>query len=96
MPKSLTQRFILAFVSSKIAESMEAHSRSWMVRCKCGHSRSIWDLGGIRWKAAGKPRIYGRCPQCNTRSWHTLARDLPTTPATPATPAEPTNPYRPD
>ena len=75
MAKSLTQRMILAFVSKKTAASMEEHSRQWLVRCNCGFARSIWELGGIRWKAVGKPRMYGRCPKCNTRSWHTVSRE---------------------
>lgn len=54
---------------------MEAESRSWMARCACGFARSIWELGGIRWKATGQPRQYLSCPQCGQRSWHTVTRD---------------------
>jgi hypothetical protein len=56
---------------------MEADSRSWELRCSCGFARSIWDLGGIRWKTVGQPRTYSfmKCPKCGSRSWHKLTRE---------------------
>ena len=56
---------------------MEADSRAWMMRCSCGFARSIWELGGIRWKANRKALTfsYMQCPQCGKRSWHKLTRD---------------------
>jgi hypothetical protein len=46
-----------------------------MVRCRsCGFARSIWDLGGIRWKAKGTKWTWGRCPNCGKRGWHTISR----------------------
>jgi hypothetical protein len=30
----------------------------------CGREASIWDLGGIRWKAAGAPRRRLNCSAC--------------------------------
>jgi DNA-directed RNA polymerase subunit RPC12/RpoP len=57
---------------------MEADSRQWMVRCPtCGFERSIWDLGGIRWKAAGNKRTFLRCPNCGHRGWHIVDRRDP-------------------
>jgi len=66
---------------------MEADSRSWMMRCSCGFARSIWELGGIRWKAAGQPRTFSfmKCPQCGKRSWHKLSRDVQATSVQPKT-----------
>lgn len=53
------------------AEDMEADSRRWAIRCpKCGFEQSYWDMGGIRWKAAGNQRTYMRCIRCGNRSWH--------------------------
>ena len=74
---SLFQRLFKAILPPRWAASMEADSRSWMVRCRCGFARSVWELGGIRWKAAGEPRWYRRCPQCGERSWHKVARERP-------------------
>ena len=57
------------------AESMEAESCAWLLRCQCGHSRSVWEFGGIRWLAKGKPRKYGHCPKCGQSSWMNLAKE---------------------
>ena len=51
-------------------EAMEAESRAWMVQCpKCGSERSVWDMGGIRYKAAGTSRWLKRCPSCGRLVW---------------------------
>jgi len=72
---SRTQRLVTRFVDAETAAAMEAHSRAWLVECpNCGHTRSIWDLGGIRYKATGNSRVFGRCPQCGKRSWHKLGK----------------------
>jgi hypothetical protein len=72
---SRTQRFITALVPRAWAESMERESRAWMARCPgCGHARSIWDLGGIRWKAAGNPRRFLTCAECGKPSWHIIEK----------------------
>lgn len=45
--------------------AMEAESREWIVHCpKCGHEVSVWDIGGIRYKAAGEPVWRRRCLGC--------------------------------
>jgi hypothetical protein len=50
---------------------MEAESRRWLVQCaRCGYEQSVWDWGGIRYKAAGTPRWYKKCPRCQRWSWH--------------------------
>ncbi len=65
------QRFLTSVFPRSWADDMEAESRRWMVRCSCGFERSLWDLGGIRWKAKGNsPRWYMRCAHCGQRSWH--------------------------
>lgn len=79
-----TQRLITRLVGPETAAAMEAHSRAWLVRCsKCGHERSIWELGGIRYRAVGEPRTLLRCPACGERGWHQIAKaaDFPTGPA---------------
>lgn len=71
------QKFFVAILPPRWAAAMEAESRSWMARCSCGFARSIWDMGGIRWGAAGQPRRYLSCPQCGQSSWHTISREPP-------------------
>jgi len=70
---SRTQRLITSLVPRAWAESMERESREWMARCpECGHTRSIWDLGGIRWKATGNPRRLLTCVGCGKSSRHVI------------------------
>jgi RNase P subunit RPR2 len=56
---------------SKMAD-FEAESRRWMVQCPaCGYEISIWELGGIRYKAKSKGKWYlRRCKQCGKIKWH--------------------------
>jgi DNA-directed RNA polymerase subunit RPC12/RpoP len=81
---SRTQRLLTWLAGPEGAAAMEAHSRAWVAECPaCGHRRSIWELGGIRYKAAGRPRIGLRCPQCGKWGWHRLSKtpDFPSAPA---------------
>ena len=76
MPPTLIQQIFLRLVPRRWAESMVAESRAWHARCPCGYSRSIWDLGGIRWRAAGNPKRKLNCPECGQQTWHTVAKDV--------------------
>ena len=63
----LLQRLFMAVLPASWGRSMQRDSQAWKMRCTtCGHLRSIWDAGGIRWKAysVGK-RMYLKCEQCN-------------------------------
>lgn len=68
------QKFFTTLLPKAWAESMEAESRQWKAHCPCGHSRAIWDLGGIRWKAYGEPRRLMTCPACQQRTWHVVRK----------------------
>jgi predicted RNA-binding Zn-ribbon protein involved in translation (DUF1610 family) len=71
---SVMQWLILSWMPKQWAESARADSMKWRYRCpKCGHTRSVWEIGGIRWKARGNSRTFFRCPQCGRRSWHTFS-----------------------
>lgn len=73
--RSFFQRLILAFVSDATARDMEAHSRAWKLVCSaCGGMTSIWDAGGVRWKAKGKSTTMTiiRCSTCGKRTTHRL------------------------
>ena len=72
---SFLQELLRAIVPRRWMDEMEAESRSWMLRCNtCGLERSVWETGGVRWKAAGRPSRWMRCPQCGRATWHTLHR----------------------
>lgn len=68
------QKFIKLITSKRTFEAMEAESRLWMVTCECGWSRSVWDMGGIRYKGGGNPRTLGKCPGCGEKKWFTLVK----------------------
>lgn len=67
------QKLVVAILPEKWAASMESESRTWIMRCSsCGLERSVWEAGGIRWKAAGTVRRYLFCPKCGVSRWHTI------------------------
>lgn len=69
------QKFFLAIFPASWGRSMESSSRSWVMRCKnCQFEKSVWEWGGIRWKAAGNPERKLLCPNCKQLGWHTIYR----------------------
>lgn len=70
---SLIQRLILSIVPRKLGEAMEKDSRLWFIRClTCGSEVSIWDIGGIRYRAAGESWTLRRCPKCSRIRCHKI------------------------
>ena len=61
---SWTQRFFRAIMPSRWFAAMEADSRMWRLDCECGYATSIWEMGGIRYKAIGNPWIAACCAKC--------------------------------
>jgi len=49
-------------------------TRLWLIECPCGHKRDLWDVGGVRYKAAGEPRNYCKCPKCDKGTWHKVRK----------------------
>jgi len=66
---SLVQNIVRAVTSEKTFREMEEESLRWKLTCKeCGFQTSIWEQGGIRYKASSiKKAMPGRCPQCGTK-----------------------------
>ena len=75
---SFVQRLVTRLMPGRAAE-IERESREWDVVCpKCGHKRSVWDVGGIRYKAASKgKRIGSTCPSCGARGMFEVVRHRP-------------------
>ncbi|MGH2829694.1 MAG: hypothetical protein ACRDJM_04355 [Actinomycetota bacterium] len=72
---SRMQRFVLGLMPRSKAAAAEAESRRWIMRClACDAERSVWDAGGIRYKAAGTPRRKMRCHSCGNVAWHEIRR----------------------
>jgi hypothetical protein len=74
---NFVQKLFTAILPRTWAESMEAESRTWMIQCPCGHEVSVWEAGGIRYKAAGNPRQLRRCPECGQRTRHRIYKKEP-------------------
>lgn len=63
--------FFLRLLGAEGAAAAEAESKAWLVTCpNCSFSRSVWEMGGVRYKAAGTSRRLLRCPQCGQTGWH--------------------------
>src|SRR3954453_962576 len=71
------QEILATLLPDAWAASLESESRAWRMRCPCGAETSIWDMGGIRWMAAGSPRRIGRCGQCGRDFVGALYRNEP-------------------
>jgi hypothetical protein len=71
----ILRNLILKFVSRETAKKMEAESRGWKLKCKCGHETDYWEIGGIRYKAASRgKKMLIRCPTCGL-TWHEVYYD---------------------
>jgi hypothetical protein len=65
------QNFIKTILPASRADSIEKESRAWMMRCeKCGFEQSVWEYGGVRWKAAGNPTRKMMCRHCRYLANH--------------------------
>ena len=67
--------FIMRFMSAETRQKAETESRAWIGTCKhYGAENSIWDVGGLRYGAAGKPTKLVRCPKCRKVGPHTFTK----------------------
>lgn len=70
------RNLFLKLMSPARRAAMEAESRAWKATCpNCGRKTSIWDLGGIRYKAAGQPLKGFRCAGCGKFGMHRVAKE---------------------
>lgn len=58
-------RSLISRLSPALMQRIERESRTWLVNCqKCHHETSVWDAGGMRYKALGPVWRLGRCANC--------------------------------
>ncbi|MEM7116829.1 MAG: hypothetical protein AAF614_30640 [Chloroflexota bacterium] len=70
---SKLQTFLARILPANLMADVEAESRSWRLACSCGHATSVWEIGGIRYKAASSgKRIRFTCKYCGQRRWHRM------------------------
>jgi uncharacterized C2H2 Zn-finger protein len=67
---SFIQNFVTTVLPKAWSQAIQHESQNWLLRCPaCDSTRSVWDLGGIRFKAASiNKKIYARCPHCSKTS----------------------------
>ena len=55
---------ILKFILPKfLFEALKAGTKKWLLECRCGHKRDLWDAGGV--KGGGTEQYtLTKCPQC--------------------------------
>lgn len=73
MELSGTQQMFKNMSSDEKFTRMEAESKLWRFTCKhCNKEASIWDVGGIRYKATGTPSKKLQCPSCQKTAMNTI------------------------
>lgn len=72
-------RLLKFILPEKAFTAVRDGTREWLIECQCGHTRDLWDAGGVRYKAAGEPRRYLTCPKCGEERWHTIRKKTDTT-----------------
>ena len=66
---------ILWFMPPKMRAEAEADSRKWGAACpRCQAVSSVWDMGGIRYKASGNKVALARCSKCGKASFMRLEK----------------------
>lgn len=64
---------VLSLMPKAWAVSAEADSKLWRTDCmSCGHQSNVWELGGMRWKAYGRPMTSFRCLGCGKVKMHRI------------------------
>lgn len=78
MTESRFQRFRnnLKQKAAERKEAMKEESMLWGFICKsCNERTSIWEAGGVRYKAKGEPRMRIKCPKCGVAAMQKVTRD---------------------
>ena len=70
---SSAQRMLQRHTSPELFAAMERESRLWKAECpNCQAKPSVWEMGGMRYRAAGEPKKRMRCPHCGKTGWMRL------------------------
>lgn len=75
---SRIQKLFAAVLPKRWMAVLEAHSRAWILECSCGRVTSVWETGGIRYRAAGKRSLFIPCPNCGWKSHRLSKKEMPT------------------
>ncbi len=71
----ILRSLVLAAMPHRWRLAAEADSRLWRTECtRCGHVSNVWELGGMRWKAAGRPLTLMRCTGCGKPAMQRISK----------------------
>ena len=73
-PQPGDHRFLRAVLSERAFEAVQNGTRQWLFECSCGHKADLWEMGGVRFKAAGEPRQWTACQGCGKITWQKVRR----------------------
>ncbi|UKN00452.1 hypothetical protein K6119_11990 [Paracrocinitomix mangrovi] len=77
MKLSTSQKVARFFTSKKKFSQMEEESKKWTFTCKsCGKISNIWEIGGIRYKAKGEPKVSIKCPECGEIAMQKITKTI--------------------
>lgn len=69
---------ILRWLPGRWVRAMREDTKRWLIACPaCGETHDLWELGGVRYLAAGQPRKLGRCTACGQWTWHVVRLKTP-------------------
>ncbi|MFC1454423.1 hypothetical protein ACFLQL_04490 [Verrucomicrobiota bacterium] len=71
-------KFLKLILPGTWFEAVKTDTKKWLLECPCGHKRDFWDAGGVRYKAAGEPRQWLKCPKCGHMKWHKIRKKTDT------------------
>ncbi len=62
------QKIMKFFSSQKRFDAIEKESKEWGFECpKCDEFTSVWELGGVRYRANDTPKMRVKCPKCQEK-----------------------------
>ena len=66
---------VLRLMPEAWVRDAERSSRLWLTKCtRCGATSNVWDLGGLRWRAAGRPLTLMRCTGCGKPAMQRISK----------------------
>ena len=72
---TFVQKITMALLPKEWAEKVKLESQGWMLQCpSCQREISVWEAGGVRYKATNKVKRLGWCSRCGKNMWLRLYR----------------------
>ncbi len=70
------QGLLEGFLPWSLFDSLEAGTRTFMLECRCGLRRDLWEAGGVKGGGTEESTL-ARCPACEGRRWHRKRKKTP-------------------